>query len=126
MMIEEVEMIRTTHPVFNRYLNMVEAMLASQSNRLYVGGLVGALSYPGGLKPHLNEIRTVPVRNCDAAGMFILNMDAWKDSEFMRANYSRESILELETALVRIAEKESGTRDIMWEMRQASFRRRLG
>ncbi len=122
MIIEEVETIQTTHPVFARYLQIVEAMLASQSNRLYVGSLVGALGSPGRLKPLLNEIRTVPVRSCDAAGMFVLNMDAWKDSEFVRVNYPRESILELETALARIAAEPSPAREIVWKMRQAMFR----
>jgi hypothetical protein len=44
------------------------------------------------------------------------------DSEFIRANYSRQSILELETTLRRIAEEESPSREILWEMRQAAFR----
>ena len=51
MMIEEVEAIRTSHPVFGRYLQIVEAMLASRGNRLYVGAMVGAMGSPGGLRP---------------------------------------------------------------------------
>ncbi len=121
MMIEEVETILTTHPVFAGYLQIVEAMLASQSNRLYVGSLVGALGPPGRLKPLLNEIRTVPVRSCDAAGMFVLNMKAWENVDFVRANYQRESILELETALAKIAAGERSAREIVWEMRQTVF-----
>jgi trans-aconitate 2-methyltransferase len=121
LMIEEAEAIRTAHPVFERYLQMVEAMLLSRSNRLYAGALVGALGSPGGLKPILNEIRAVRVRTCDAAGMFALNMNAWKDSELVRANYRPESIVELEAALARIAADQSPAREIVWEMRQAVF-----
>lgn len=123
MMIEEVQSIRTSHPVFGSYLHIVEAMLASRANRLYVGATVKALDSPGGLKFSLNETRTVPVSNSDAARMFVLNMNAWKDSEFVRANYKRESILKLEAALVTIVHQDSSARDIEWEMRQASFRR---
>jgi len=122
MMIEEVEAIQTTHPVFARYLQIVEAMLASQANCLYVGALVGTLGSPGGLQPFFNETRTAPVRNSDAAGMFVLNMNAWKDTAFGRANYQRESILELETALARISAQESLSSEIVWEMRQVVFR----
>ncbi|MGO9063058.1 MAG: class I SAM-dependent methyltransferase [Candidatus Binataceae bacterium] len=123
LMIEETESIRTTHPVFARNLQIVEAMLASRSNLLYVGPLVGALGSPGGLKPSRNETRTVPVRNGDAAGMFVLNLNAWKEGEFVRVNYRRESILELEEDLTRIAGEESPAREIVWEMRQATFGR---
>jgi len=124
LIIEEVETIRTAHPVFACYLQIVEALLASQSNRLYAGALVGALGSSGSLKPLLNEVRMVPVRNCDAAGMFVLNLDAWKDSAFVRANYPHKAILELETALIRIAEKETPASEITWEMRQGSFSRK--
>jgi hypothetical protein len=63
------------------------------------------------------------VRSSDAAGMFVLNMNAWKDTEFVRANYAPESIMELEMELARIAGEESPACEIVWEMRQAMFRR---
>jgi hypothetical protein len=69
----------------------------------------------------LNGMRTVRVRNSDAAGMFALNMNAWKGSEFVRANYARESIVELEAALAQIAAEQSPAREIVWEMRQTVF-----
>ena len=122
MMIEETEAIRTTQAVFARYLKTVEAMLASQSNRLYAGSLLRALDCPRDLRPLLN-LRTVQVRSSDAARIFAQNLRTWKDSEFVRANYSRQAILELEIALRKTAEDKSPAREISWEMRQAAFHR---
>jgi SAM-dependent methyltransferase len=123
LLLEETETIRTTQPVFTRYLQIVEAMLASQSNRLYAGPFVRALDSPSGFRPLLNELQTVQVRSRDAARLFMLNMQAWRDSEFVRANYSRESILELEIALRKTAEEKLPAREVIWEIRQAAFHR---
>jgi trans-aconitate 2-methyltransferase len=121
LLLEETESIRTAHPVFARYLAIVEAMLASQSNSLYAGGLVASLDSPGGLKSVVSELRRLPVRNSDAARLFALNLNTWKDSEFVRTNYSRDSILELEQALTEIAVTESSAREIEWRMRQRGW-----
>jgi len=121
LMVEEVEAIRTAHPVFSRYVRLVEAMLASQSNCLYAGPLVGALRPSAGLALARSGVRVIPVRSCDAAKMFILNMQAWKDGDFVRANYPAASIRELEAALGEMAQDESATPEIEWDMRQAVF-----
>jgi hypothetical protein len=120
-MIEETEAIRTNHPVFARYLKLVEAVLANRSNRLYAGAMVGALVPPRGLTPKLNRVRTVAVRNSDAARMFMLNLSAWKDTDFVQAHYGRESVLDLERDLEQIADHGSPVSEIVWEMRQAAF-----
>lgn len=123
VMIEETEAIRTAHPVFARYLAIVEAMLAAQSNRLYIGAQAASFNPPE-VTPLVNETRTVAVRNCDAAGMFAMNMNAWKDGKFVRANYSPEEIAELERALGEITAGREVAREITWEMRQAGWRHR--
>jgi trans-aconitate 2-methyltransferase len=121
LMVEEVEAIRTAHPVFSRYVRMVEAMLAGQRNRLYAGPLVGALGPSAGLAIVRSGVRAIPVRSCEAAKMFVLNMQAWKDCDFVRANYPAASIGELEAALGEIAQDELATPEIEWDMRQAVF-----
>ncbi len=121
LLMEETETIDTVHPAFGRYLAIVEAMLASQSNRLYAGRLIADLDSPGGLKCTFNELRRLPVRNCDAARMFALNLSTWKDSEFVRTNYSAGFMLELERDLTEIADLESPAREIEWEMRQSAW-----
>jgi SAM-dependent methyltransferase len=121
LLLEEPEAIHTVHPVFERYLTIVEAMLASQSNQLYAGRLIANLDSPGGLKRIFNDLRSLPVRNCDAARMFTLNLSTWKNSEFVRANYSPGFILELENDLTEIVAVQSSAREIEWAMRQGAW-----
>jgi SAM-dependent methyltransferase len=121
LLLEETEAIHTVHPAFARYLTIVEALLASQSNRLYAGPLVAGLDSPGGLKLAFSELRSLHVRNSDAARMFALNLNIWKGSEFVRTNYSRDSMRELEQALTEIATRESSAQEIEWEMRQSAW-----
>jgi trans-aconitate 2-methyltransferase len=123
LMAEEVETIRTAHPVFSPYIRMVEALLASQRNFLYAGPIIAALEVPGGTELAGSALRPVAVRNCDAARMFGLNLRVWKNDEFARTYYSSESIRELESALEGIAQGESDASEIQWEMRQVVFRR---
>jgi SAM-dependent methyltransferase len=121
LLLEETEAIHTVHPAFECYLKIVEAMLAEQSNQLYAGRLIANLDSPGGIKRIFNELRSLPVRNCDAARMFTLNLNTWKNSEFVRANYSPSLILELENDLTEIVAVESPAREIEWEMRQGAW-----
>jgi trans-aconitate 2-methyltransferase len=121
LLLEETETIHTFHPAFGRYLAIVEAMLASQSSQLYAGRLIADLDSPGGLKCTFSELRSIPVRNGDAARMFALNLKTWRDSEFVRTNYSSGFIMELENDLAGIAAIESPAREIEWEMRQSAW-----
>ncbi|MBV8452993.1 MAG: class I SAM-dependent methyltransferase [Deltaproteobacteria bacterium] len=121
ILLDETEAIHTVHPAFGRYLALVEAMLASQSNRLYAGRFIADLNPPGGLKCTFSELHSIPVRNCDAARMFALNLNTWKGSEFVRTNYSPGFIRELENDLAEIAAIESPAKEIAWEMRQSAW-----
>jgi hypothetical protein len=121
LLLEETEAIDTDHPVFTRYLRMVEEMLAGNSNQLYAGHIVASVNLPDGLNPIMNEPISLPVPNRDAACMFLLNLRTWKDSEFVRTNYARDSILELENSLAEIARYEPSACDIEWKLRQAAW-----
>jgi trans-aconitate 2-methyltransferase len=123
LLIEEAENIRTTRPVFLRYIEIVDAMLANQSNRLFAGPLLAALDIPAGLELVQNELCSLPVRSRDAAKMFSLNLSAWKDREFIRSNYSSVTLVEIEQALMDIAHSDSDASEITWEMRQMAWRR---
>ncbi len=121
LLLEETEAIHTANPVFTRYLRIVEAMLAEQSNQLYAGRMVASLASPGGLKSTFSELHGLPVRNSDAARMFASNLNALKDSESVRTNYSSRLLLALENELREIAAIESPARQIEWEMRQSAW-----
>jgi trans-aconitate 2-methyltransferase len=123
LLLEETEAIRTTHSVLASYLNIVGAMLAAQSNQLYAGRPLGTLKIPPGLKQVTNELRPLAVMNSDAAQMFSLNMRAWKENNFIRANYSRHSINELEQKLAELSRQESPSGETRWDMRQVAWSR---
>jgi trans-aconitate 2-methyltransferase len=121
LLLEEAEVIHTSDPIFARYLRIVEEMLASHSNQLYAGQLVASLNFESKLTSVTNESTSLSVRNADAARMFALNLQTWKENQFVRANYSHDSIVELENALAEIASNESAASDIEWKLRQAAW-----
>ncbi len=121
LMIEETDSIVTEQPSFTRYLGIVEAMLAGQSNELYAGPIVAALGAATGLRTIRDQVRRLKVANADAARMFVMNMQAWKHGDFIRANYPSETIRELEDELSAIARATSSSSDIEWRLRQAIF-----
>jgi SAM-dependent methyltransferase len=123
LMIEEADAIQTDHPVFRRYIGLVEAALASQSNKLFAGPIIAALSPPPGVEVMTNEVRLVLVRNCDAARLFALNLKTLKDGEFVRSNWSGIFLLELEQSLDEIAGQESSAQETGWLMRQVAWGR---
>jgi trans-aconitate 2-methyltransferase len=123
LMLEEVERIATVHPVLRSYVGIVEAMLQSQSNTLYAGALIAKLDTPQGLQNVASEVRRVAVINSDAAGLFRLNLQVWREHAFIRENYSEKTIRDLDSALEPIARKRATTSDIEWSMRQVIFQR---
>jgi trans-aconitate 2-methyltransferase len=123
LMMEEVERINTGHPVLRTYVGIVEAMLQSQSNTLYAGPLIAELDRPQGLQHVASEVRRVAVANADAADLFRLNMQVWKEHAFIRENYSEKTIRDLDRALEAIARERGTTSDIEWSMRQVILRR---
>jgi hypothetical protein len=48
-----------------------------------------------------------------------MNLQAWKDGDFIRANYPDEMIRELEDELSAVARDASSSWDIEWCLRQA-------
>jgi len=123
LMLEEVERIDTVHPVLRSHVGIVEAMLQSQSNTLYAGPLIAELDAWNRLQKLMSEVRRVAVVNCDAARLFRLNLQAWKEHAFIRENYSEKTIRDLDSALEAIARERATASDIEWRMRQVIFRR---
>ena len=122
LMIEETDSIVTEHPNFTRYLGIIEAILASQSNALYAGPIVATLGAVTGLRTIRNQVRRLKVSNVDAARMFVMNMQAWKGGDFIRANHPNATIRDLEDELSTIAQAASSSSDIEWRLRHAILR----
>ena len=60
LLMEEVEYIGTTHPVFTSYLEIQQAMLTEQGNSLYIGPVLDAVPDPAALKRRSSNVQTVP------------------------------------------------------------------
>ena len=59
LLLDEVEWIRTTDPVFDTYLEIVAAMLQRQGNELYVGPLLETMPAPVGLQRRSSKVATL-------------------------------------------------------------------
>lgn len=121
LLIEEVEWIRTRHPVFSQYLDMVEAMLKEQSNTLYVGPILGCLEDSERLPCSTNLVREMAVSNRQAATMFFLNLQSWKHRPFIQTHYTGQTVAQLETDLQTLVQKPPSQTEITWGMRQLCF-----
>jgi hypothetical protein len=122
LMIEETEAIETGKPLFRQYLSMVEEMLRAQSNRLYAGPAIENLC-AASLSLISSDLRCLRVTNEDAAKMFALNLQTWRDTDFIRTNYSSDVIGQLSRELSAAAKSESSASEITWRMRQAVLSR---
>lgn len=118
LLLEEVEWIETSHQVFSRYLGIVEALLADQSTQLCVGPTLEKMDISDGLEKVTSSVARIGVSNLQAATMFTLNIQSWKNKPFIQANYGEQEIGALERELEAIASGGGGTTQIEWGFRQ--------
>lgn len=123
LLMEETEWIRTSQPTFARYLQIVEAMLASQSSQLYVGSALNEIPDTALLVRRGSDIGLPSVNSQDAAAMFFLNIQTWKQNRFIQAHYSTEEIAQLEGDLEALTRRPGSTTEIEWGLRQLVFER---
>ncbi len=123
LLMEELEWIDTTNSVFASYLKIVESMLVSQSNTLYVGKVLNELQIGEPLQRRLTQIATLPVDTRRAASMFFLNIQSWRAHPFVKGNYPPVVINELQDDLRGLMEQSPGKKEIVWSLRQLVFQR---
>ena len=123
LLMEEVEWIHTDNEVFAVYLGIVEAMLENKSGKLYVGHTLDSIGETDTLKRRTNRIKHLPVPNHNAATMFSMNIQTWKQQPFIRKNYPSSMIEQLEQNLKALAEKSGAEIEIEWGLRQLVFER---
>lgn len=122
LLLEEVESIESRHPVFQTYLAIVEALLTSQANQLYIGPSLDQQQTSMELKRLLSRIYRLPVSTRQAATMFSMNIPAWKDTPFIQDHYAK-ILEELEQSLQELAQASTGEGEIVWKMRQIAYQR---
>lgn len=121
LLIEEVEDIETQQPLFSSYLQIVEALLVHQSQKLYVGPLLDRMDSPDNTQRKTSRVRRVSVANDTAATFFFLNITSWKTNPFIKQNYSQDTIDEMQEALADTVRQQSEETGIEWVMRQMVF-----
>jgi len=123
LLMEEAEWIDTSLSVFTDYLEMTEAILASQSNSLYPGGLLDNLKNTDCLKTRLSRVYRLSITNADAATMFYLNLQSLKDHPFIHANSAGTEIQRMEQDLLTLSRTTGGRSQVEWGMRQLVLQR---
>jgi trans-aconitate 2-methyltransferase len=123
LLMEETEWIEADNPAFATYLNIVEAMLEHQSNKLYVGPVLDSLECAEIVTKRMSRVYRFRVANKDAATMFFMNIRTWGNNPFVRTNYSAELIGELENNLHAITKTPGDESEIEWGLRQIVFER---
>jgi trans-aconitate 2-methyltransferase len=122
LLLDEVEWIRTTDPVFGTYLEIVATMLDRQGNNLYVGSLLEAMPDPAGLQRRSSRLTTLVPASHQAAKMFLMNLRVWRNEPFVREAYEEETLSNLESDLAALAESGSSG-GIVWGLRQLAYQR---
>ena len=123
LLLDEVEWIRTTDPVFGTYLEIVAAILKRQGNELYVGPLLEAMPDPVGLQRRSSKLATVVPAAWQAAEMFLMNLRVWRDEPFVRESYGERTLSNLESDLAILAESGRSSGEIVWGLRQLAYQR---
>jgi hypothetical protein len=100
----------------------VAALVQHGGGTLEIGPRLDALPPPPGLRRLVSQTAKIDVATCDAASMFRMNLEVWRQSRFIQETFS---VSEIE----RIAEDLDGLRnsdgegDIRWYLRQIAYER---
>jgi hypothetical protein len=121
--LEEVEWIHTNSQLFATYLEIVTVLLADQSTNMYAGPELHALAEPALLHRRSSQVRRVSVQTAQAATMFFLNMQSWRQQPFIRQHYAASRLDDMARALQALIEAPPGDTAIEWGMRQLVYER---
>ncbi len=123
LLLEEVEWIQTERSLFRTYLDIVAAMLEHQANQLYIGPLLDKLQMGNGLRRRVSRVYHLPVSTVQAATLFYLNIQSWKNQPFIQGHYAASMIEQLEHHLRELVETSTSEGEIEWGLRQLAYDR---
>ncbi|GHO85885.1 class I SAM-dependent methyltransferase [Dictyobacter formicarum] len=124
LLIEEVDWINTDKPILRDYLAIVAAMLKQQHNQLYIGEQLDAHQpTASGIQRPLSRVYQLPVTTANAATMFYLNIQTWKNHPFIQQNYPITQIEQMEDELGTLTTSTSTHNEITWGMRQIAYQK---
>lgn len=123
LLLEEVESIATNSPVLERYLAILDRVLRSQSNQLYVGPELERAESPPLLSKRISRAFELPVFPSDAAAMFAMNLRTWRDRESVREKVGEREIDRLGRDLEALRAHAPPGTGIVWKLRQIVYER---
>jgi SAM-dependent methyltransferase len=120
LLLDEVEWIRSDADPFRRYLALVDAVLASQGQCLFVGPRIAAIA---ARDPRAREsaVRELAVDPRDAAGMFSLNWETLREHPAVAARTTASERDALAEALAALCDGAGRAAPITWGLRQVRF-----
>ena len=123
LLIEEVERIDTDIPALVTYLDIQQAMLTHQNNRLYIGPHLDAVTASDKLQRRSSNVRTLQVPADRAAAMFHMNLGVWRHNGFVGERYDPATLDALEQDLHAIAKGHNDIPPVEWRLRQIVMER---
>jgi SAM-dependent methyltransferase len=125
LFIEEVEAIETGIPVFKKYLDINERLIASQGAELYAGKRLASGTYNYNIL--YNECIRLPVPNRQAATWFYLNtITIWETEKLVQTALTAKERNEISQKLLEIKNDNTNNSDITWYMRRIAIRKERG
>jgi trans-aconitate 2-methyltransferase len=121
LLLDEVEWIRSDGAAFARYLELVEAVLASQAQCLFVGPRLASLVEHGRVRT--SRVRELAVDPRDAAGMFSLNWETLREHAAVAARTTASQRDALAEELAALRDGAAHAPPITWGMRQVWIER---
>jgi trans-aconitate methyltransferase len=119
LLMEEVEWIRTEHPLLRRYLEIQATLFRQQANELYIGSMLEQQQV-NDVRQYLSRVYHVSVSTKQAATMFSMNLPSWKHHPFVQQQYGN-IIDQLERNLQELTENATSGCEIEWGMRQLAY-----
>jgi trans-aconitate 2-methyltransferase len=122
LLVDEVEWIETSHPVLATYEEVVLGLVQSRGALMYAGPVVHALREGPGFRQSSSRVCEVAVATADAARMYSMNLETWRDDPHIRATHPPEMIDQLAGDLEELT-RSSGGSEITWGVRQVAYER---
>lgn len=122
VLVDEIEWIRTSHPVLQTHLRLAEALVAVSGARMQAGPLLAGLSDMPGLRTSCRRITQVPVPTARAATLFGMNIAVWGDRPAELGLCEAAELRDLTSAMATLTTSPA-TGEITWGMHQAAYAR---
>jgi trans-aconitate 2-methyltransferase len=122
--LEELDHMRSKHPVLCEYYGIVEAMQTAHGQEMFIGRRLETMLRATPWEVISSRVFQFYIPGKQMARLHHLNIQTWKQNAFIREHYSNEQIENLQQQLEALARGGSDVTDVDYGMRQVVCRRR--